>query len=159
MAERNISAFRAVIIMGLIAGTLDISAAIIILAKMRAAFVLRYVASGVFGKEAYTAGPHMIAFGLFFHYLIAMTIATIYFLMFPHLSFLKTNRILNAVLIGLCAWLFMSLVVVPLSQIGPLKMTPEGAIKNIVILIVCIGLPVSLLTSKYYKQIVENSLQ
>ncbi|MGB4846447.1 MAG: hypothetical protein WBP41_00940 [Saprospiraceae bacterium] len=152
------SAISTVLKMGLLAGTLDITAAIVILARMKAAFVLEYVASGVFGKDAYTAGPHMIAFGLFFHYLIAMTIATIYFLVFPRLSFLKTNRVLNAVLIGLMAWLFMSLVVVPLSQIGPLKMTPEGAIKNIAILIVCIGLPVSLLTSKYYKQIKEDSI-
>jgi uncharacterized membrane protein YagU involved in acid resistance len=153
------SAISTVLKMGLLAGTLDITAAIVILARMRAAFVLQYVASGAFGKDAYTAGPHMIAFGLFFHYLIAMTIAMIYFLVFPRLSFLKTNRILNAVLIGLCAWLFMSLVVVPLSQIGPLKMTPEGAIKNIVILMVCIGTPISFLTSKYYKQIADNSEQ
>lgn len=148
-----------VIIMGLIAGTLDISAAIIILAKLRAAFVLRYVASGAFGKDAFTGGPQMVVFGVFFHYLIAMTISVIYFIIYPKLPFLKTNRFLSALLIGICAWLFMSLVVVPLSQIGPLKMTPEGAFKNIAILIVCIGLPVSLLTSKFYKQIVGHTFQ
>lgn len=150
-------AITAVLRMGLLAGTLDITAAIVILAHMRTAYVLQYVASGAFGPKAYTAGPQMIAFGLCFHYLIAMSIATIYFLVFPHLSFLKTNRILNAVLIGLCAWLFMSLVVVPLSHIGLIKMTPEGVIKNILILIVCIGIPISFLTTKYYTRIIDNS--
>jgi len=158
MTQRKSSGFTTILLTGLLAGTLDITAAIIILAKMRAAMVFKYIASGAFGKEAYGAGPQMILFGAFFHYLIAMTITGIYFLVYPRLPFLKTNKLISAVWIGIWAWIFMNLVVVPLSQIGPIKLTPESIIKNIVILIVCIGLPVSFLISRYYQKGQDTSM-
>ncbi|HZV69141.1 MAG TPA: hypothetical protein VFG10_06335 [Saprospiraceae bacterium] len=157
MTQRKSSGFTTILLTGLLAGTLDITAAIVILAKMRAGMVFKYIASGAFGKEAYTAGPQMILFGAFFHYLIAMTITVIYFLVYPRLSFLKTNKILSAAWIGIWAWIFMNIVVVPISQIGPIKLTPESVIKNLVILMVCIGLPVSILISQYYTQARDNS--
>ena len=51
---------------GLIAGTLDISAAILFLANGNAAGVLKYIASGAFGKDAFTGGDEMLAWGVLF---------------------------------------------------------------------------------------------
>jgi len=146
------SAFKTVLTAGLLAGTLDLTAAIVFLAKMKAVPVLKYIASGAFGKAAYTDDPKMVSFGIIFHYLIALTIATIYFLIYPRLSFLKYNTILSAIIIGTCSWAFMNLVVVPMSQIGPSPFNLESAIKNAVILMVCIGLPISILTRHYYQK-------
>ena len=65
---------KAILKTGLIAGTLDILAAIVILAKMNAVGVLQYVASGVFGKEAFSGGTTMAIAGLIFHYIIAFSL-------------------------------------------------------------------------------------
>lgn len=150
MARFLSSPFRTILLSGLIAGTLDISAAIVFLGKLKAAAVLKYVASGAFGKAAYAGDSKMIISGLLFHYLIAFTIATIYFFIYPRLKFLHANKLFSAVLIGGCAWAFMSFIVVPNSQIGPSEFNPESAAKNILILIVCIGLPISIITSEHF---------
>lgn len=78
---------------GLIAGTLDILAAVIIYAvvleKTTAIKILQSIASGVFKKEAYTGGPQMAWYGLGLHYLIALIFAWFYFIIYPYLPFLK----------------------------------------------------------------------
>ena len=62
-----------VLITGLIAGTLDILAAIFLLAGGEATRVFRFIASGAFGKAAFEGGGEMVAWGSFFHYLIAFS--------------------------------------------------------------------------------------
>ena len=59
---------------GVIVGTLDILAAFIQFyskTQKNPIVVLNFIASGIFGKEAFTGGNKMAAFGLFFHYVIA----------------------------------------------------------------------------------------
>ena len=116
---RASSPLRTILLAGFIAGTLDITAAIVFLGKMKAEAVLRYVASGAFGKEAFTGDSKMIVFGLFFHFVIAFTITIIYFFIYPKLKFLHAHFLLSAILIGIFAWAFMTFVVVANSQIGP----------------------------------------
>ena len=58
---------------GLIAGLLDISAAFIQYYSRTGRnplAVLKFIASGVFGKAALTGGTEMILLGLVFHYII-----------------------------------------------------------------------------------------
>lgn len=62
-----------ILIAGLIAGTLDILAAIYLLAGGNAAGVLKYIAAGAFGQAALAGGTEMIVFGLLFHYIIALS--------------------------------------------------------------------------------------
>ena len=136
---------------GLIAGTLDISAAILFLANGNAAGVLKYIASGAFGKDAFTGGDEMLAWGVLFHYLIAMSFATFYFLIYPHLPFLRQNKWINALLYGIFVWATMNLLIVPMSHITSTAFNWVSALKNIAILVVCIGLPISLLADRFYK--------
>ncbi len=59
---------------GFIVGTLDILAAFInyyINTGKSPEPVLKFIASGVFGKSAFTIGNEMLAWGLLFHYGIA----------------------------------------------------------------------------------------
>jgi hypothetical protein len=58
---------------GLIVGTLDILAAFIqffIQTKGNPLIILKYIASGLLGKEAYSGGDTVILLGLILHYLL-----------------------------------------------------------------------------------------
>lgn len=149
---KNNSALKTILLAGLIAGTLDITAAIVFLGNGQIENVLRYVASGFFGKDAFGPNPVMPFYGALFHYLIAMSIAVCYFYAFPRLSFLKFNILLNAILIGVAAWLVTNLLIVPNSQIGRYPSDWMSILKNMAILIVCIGLPISIFTSVFYSK-------
>lgn len=142
------SPVRTVLLAGLVAGTLDITAAIVILGKMNAAAVLRYIASGVFGKTAFTGGSEMIAYGLFFHYLIAFSFTIFYFIISPYISFTRKQKVLSGLVYGVFVWVVMNLVVVPLTHVARGPLTLEGALLNLVILMVCIGLPIALIVRR-----------
>jgi len=140
---------------GLIAGTLDILAAVIIYAvvleKTTAIKILQSIASGVFKKEAYTGGPQMAWYGLGLHYLIALIFAWFYFIIYPYLPFLKKNVILSGILYGILVWIIMNLIVLPIAfPLLPEKHFDFPLLLSILILIVCIGLPIASITRKYY---------
>jgi hypothetical protein len=66
----------------LLAGTLDIVAACIRAYTANGVTpdrVLQYIAAGVFGKSAYTGGYGMMAWGLFFHFIIASACVACFF--------------------------------------------------------------------------------
>jgi len=140
---------------GLIAGTLDILAAVIIYAvvleKTTAIKILQSIASGVFKKEAYTGGPIMAWYGLGLHYLIAFIFAWFYFIIYPYLPFLKKNVILSGILYGIFVWIIMNLIVLPIVfPLLPEKHFDFPLLLSILILIVCIGPPIASITRKYY---------
>jgi hypothetical protein len=137
---------------GLIVGTLDILAAFIqFYSKTQKSpiVVLNFIASGVFGKEALTGGNKMAAFGLLFHYLIAIGFTFLFFALYPKLKEVTKNKLLLGTVYGIFIWLTMQFIVLPLSQAPTLKITLQGAITAILILIVCIGIPLSWLAQRY----------
>lgn len=140
-----------ILIAGLIAGTLDILAGIYLLAGGNAAGVLKYIASGAFGRSAFAVGTEMVVWGLLFHYIIASSWTAVFFLSYPKLSFLRRNKWLNAAAYGVLVWTVMNLVVLPLTNIAPRAFTPSGVVQNAAILVVCIGLPVALLADRFYR--------
>jgi len=134
----------AILLAGLTAGTLDIIAAIFLLAGGNAAGVFRFIAKGALGDAALTGGGEMIALGALFHYIIAFSFTIGYFLVFPHVSFLRKYRVLSGLLYGIFVWLFMQYLVLPLTHNPPGPFSLEDNWKNIVILMFAVGLPVSL---------------
>jgi len=140
--------FSKIITAGLIAGTLDISAACIqyyIRTGKGPENVLKFVASGVFGKDAFTGGLLMSLCGLLFHFLIAFGFTTFFFFIYPRLKFLSFNFFLTAVLYGVFVWTVMNRIVLPLSNAPALPFTWTGAATAAGILIVCIGLPLAII--------------
>ena len=73
---------KVILVAGLVAGTLDILAAFVqtyINTRKGPDIVLKYIASGVFGrKEAFGGGDSMIIWGLLFHFIIAMAFAAFF---------------------------------------------------------------------------------
>jgi uncharacterized membrane protein YagU involved in acid resistance len=149
---------KTILCSGLVAGTCDIIAALtiysIILEKVTGIKLLQSIASGVFKKQAYDGGSIMALWGVFFHYLIAMTFAWFYFIIYPHLPFLKKNAIISGFLYGIFVWIIMNLIVLPLVfPILPEKHLDFPLFLSILILMFCIGLPISFITKKYYSRV------
>jgi hypothetical protein len=147
--------FKAILVTGLLAGTLDALAAIInfyIATGKNPITVFVYIASGAVGKQAYADSKTIALLGLFFHYCFAIIFSAFYFLMYPRLKFLRWNKINAAVIYGIFVWLVMNLVVVPLSRTTRLPFHISNALLAVIILIVCIGIPVSFAASSFYNR-------
>jgi uncharacterized membrane protein YagU involved in acid resistance len=146
--------YRAIGLAGLVAGTMDITAAFIstgLQTGRSPQFVLQSVASGLLGVDSYQQGLRSAALGLVIHFCIAYTWCTVYFIASRALTILLRRAVICGVLYGIVVWLFMNGVVLPLtfhrSFFHPLKSVIIGS----TILMVCIGLPIAVILKKYSK--------
>lgn len=152
MNTRNAKILQA----GLIAGTLDILSAFIYYyiksGKTNFLVIFKFIASGIFGKEAGEGGTGMILAGFILHYAIAFSFTVFFFWLYPKVKVMSKNRIVTAVIYGLFVWTMMNLIVVPLSNTVHRPFKIEGVLINMGILIVCIGLPLSFIANAFYKK-------
>ena len=144
-----------VILTGLLSATMDLCGACLNYMIAHGKFpygILKYIASGVFGKSAMEGGIGSNLWGLFFHYLIAMSLTAFYFFIYPRIKFLQKNVLLSAVIYGLFAWVVTNMIIVPLSAIhGPVIPADWlAAAKAALILVICIGLPDAYFAKKFY---------
>jgi asparagine N-glycosylation enzyme membrane subunit Stt3 len=140
---------------GLIAGTLDISYACIYSYVVRGTSpvrILQSVASGALGAKAFTGGAKTAALGLVFHFLIAIIAAAVFYLASRRLRFLVTQAVICGIFYGVCVYVFMNLVVLPLSAISFKMSYPwPSLIGGLLIHMFGIGLPISLVVRRYSK--------
>ncbi|MDR6763317.1 putative membrane protein YagU involved in acid resistance [Flavobacterium sp. 2755] len=151
-----ISKSKTILFSGLLAGTLDILAAIfvysVILHQTTAEKILQSIASSVFKQHAYTGGAQMVFYGLLLHYFIALAFAYFYYKIYPHVPILKKNIIVSGIVYGIFVWIVMNLIVLPIVFPNlPSKEFDLPLIISVLILIVCIGLPIAFVTKKSYK--------
>jgi hypothetical protein len=152
---RNI--VTAILLTGLVAGTLDgIAAVVNYLDKggKKPEIVFKYIASGVFGSKAFTGGDIMIIWGVFFHFLISYGLTVFYYWLYPRVKWIGrnwTNTIITGLFYGIFAWVVATRVIVPLSKIQqkPFVFTVQTMV-SIAILMIFIGLPISLMARKHY---------
>lgn len=142
----------------LIAGTLDICAAFLsafVKSGAKPGQVLRYVASGVFGRDAFKpeSKAMMSSLGLLFHFLIALSFTLFFYWIYPRLKLQRLNQFLLALIYGLFVWTIMNRVIIPFTNTPGArsgKFDLNNALLNMLILVICIGLPLSLMARKYY---------
>jgi len=150
------SAFKTILIAGLVAGTIDILAAIsvyvLIMKRITTTQLLQGIARGVFGKPAFEGGIKMALAGLGFHFIIAFSFTIFYFFIFPFIPFLKKQRIICGLLYGIFVWCVMNLAILPLLHIADIPTKWDSMARGAIILMLCIGLPISLIVSRYYIQ-------
>jgi hypothetical protein len=154
-SKQNNGFWRTIFWSGLLAGTLDIGAALghyYLKTGKDPMRVMNFIASGVFGTRAFTGGTSMIFWGFLFHFMIAYAITIVFFLLYPRLSILSWNVAVTAVILGIAAWLATNLVIVPLSRTPDIKSGTEQVITGMAILVLCIGLPLSIMAKRYYKR-------
>jgi hypothetical protein len=148
------SAAKTILTAGFIAGTLDISGAIIIYCYIMRALtpvqLLHGIARGVFGDHIIGTDTTMALIGLCFHYIIAYCFAAGYLLVFPYVPFLRRHKIISGLGYGVFVWCIMNCIVLPLSNVHHYPFKWQNALIAVAILMVCIGLPVSIITNKYH---------
>jgi len=156
VAER--SPARAILIGGLIAGALDITYACVFFGIRNHVSPIRIfqsVARGALGQSAFQGGLKTAALGLFFHFLIALIAAAVYFFASRILQFMITNAILSGVLYGACVYFFMYGIVMRVSAIHsttlPWSYPWQVLIPNLLIHMLGIGLPIALAVRRYSK--------
>ncbi len=82
--------------------------------------------------------------GLFFHFLIALLFAAIFFILVARILPAASNTSFSTgILYGLFIWLVMNLLVVPLSSVPKMPFNMGDAILSAAILVVCVGIPIS----------------
>lgn len=137
----------------LLAGTMDIVAACTqayIQNSVSPHTVLKYVASGLFGEQAYQGGFAMALAGLLLHFTIAFACVAIFFALYPKFKVLHHKIALNALIIAIVAWSVTQLAIVPLSKIGPSAVGIKKMLAAMGILFLCIGLPIAYSAKRYY---------
>lgn len=151
-------ALRAILIGGLIAGVFDITYACVFFGFRNHVSPIRIfqsVARGALGNAAFQGGYKTAALGLFFHFLIALIAATIYFVASRALRFMVTHPIICGILYGACVYVFMYGIVMRVSAIHsatlPWNYPWAVLIPNLLIHMLGIGLPIALATRHYSK--------
>lgn len=145
--------WKQIIKTSLIAGVLDITAAFIQSYLSKAVtpdIVLRYIASGLFGKSAFTGGYEYILIGLLIHLFIAFSCTVTYFFVYPKIKLLHKNILLSSLFVALVAWTITTRLIIPISKIQTPPFNLTKAITAISILYFCIGLPISFFTKQFY---------
>jgi len=146
-------AARAIFWGGLWCGVLDISQAFLawgLLMNVPPYRILQSVASGALGPRSFQLGWKSAALGLFFHFVIAFGAATVYWMASRFVRFMVDHPLLAGIFYGECVYLFMNLVVLPLSAIGhrPAITLPQiltGPIGHAVL----VGPPIALAVRQY----------
>lgn len=136
---------------GLLCGTMDITAALIVYGHYGAKPIplLQGIAAGILGPQSLNGGTATAALGLFCHYGIAFGAATVYFLMSRWMPFLLQQAVIFGVLYGIAVYFFMNRIVVPLSNARKFPFSLKMMIIGVVIHIFCVGLPIALMTRKF----------
>ena len=152
MPLRN--ALKPVLVGGLIAGTLDLTAACVS-AWLRSGTtpirVAHFIASGAIGQSSAFAGGYKSALlGVAFHFLIATVATAVFYLASRGLHLLIQWPVPMGLLYGVLVYLFMNFVVLPRSAITQ-RGTPTLSSRVIAALIIMffVGLPIALIVRRY----------
>jgi uncharacterized membrane protein YagU involved in acid resistance len=143
--------FAAVFWAGLIAGTLDITDALVFygLRGVRPVLLLQNIASGLLRASAFRGGLATAAVGLLLHFVIAYSATAVYYLMSRAFAFLNRHFAICGLLYGLGVYLFMNLVVLPLTFPNRHPLAGIALVNGVLAVMLCIGLAVSIVVARY----------
>ena len=109
--------------------------------------MLQSVASGLLGQPAYEGGAQTATLGLCLHFGMAFLIAAIFYFASRKLVFMTQRAVLSGLLYGICVYVVMNFVVLPLSAFPtPMTFTPTRVAINVVAHMILFGLPIALAT-------------
>lgn len=143
----------------LIAGTFDILLVFLesyLLNNIKPEIVLKFITSGLIGVKAFEPNKLLVMLGLMIHYAITAIVAIIYIKPNTFNQFKINNKYLSGILYGLCVWLIMNFIVIPLSNTPTLNRSIFEIAISIIIQIVAVGLPIALGYAKYKNHQLSN---
>jgi hypothetical protein len=143
---------RPVLTATLIAGTLDILAAIglTLLYGRDPMGMLRYVASGPL-PDAMGWGTGGSVLGLAVHFALMAIMATIFVLAATRLRRLWEQPVLWGVLYGLATYVVMNLIVMPLRFGSPIPPPTRAIVTQLFCHIVLVGIPIALVAARHFR--------
>jgi uncharacterized membrane protein YagU involved in acid resistance len=137
---------KRIILAGLIAGTLDALAAVILFPKHYTlhsmAGVFRYISRGIFGNSVAPWGALYPVIGLILHYLIAMIWSAVYVLVL--IRVFKTGSIwAKTILFGSLVWTIMNGFVLPIVGLN-IQYDGWAIMESFSVILFCVSLPICL---------------
>jgi hypothetical protein len=144
--KRSGNAILAIVVGGLVAGTLDLMQAVILFGKN----IPLAIAGGLLGPQAFRGGAGTYILGVLLHFFIACSAAAIYFAASRKLRFLTENPLVCGLFFGAAVQLVMSLVVLPLSALhamGPY--TYRDLVSGFLVHMIIVGLPISFSVQRF----------
>lgn len=152
MAPRSTVALgftRATTAGGTVAGVLDLLAAFLTgaLAGVAPARILESIASGLLGAAAYQAGTPAAVLGTVLHFAIMLVISAAFAATALRAPVLVRHPLRSGAAYGLLVYLVMQYLVLPLSAYPhPVAGSPAVILRGMVIHVLCVGLPIVLIT-------------
>jgi hypothetical protein len=147
--------WKTVLLTGLLVGTTDILYAFISIYVTSGRFpdkMFRYIAGAAVGmKNSQEGGVGMDFLGLFFHYFIALSYTTLFFLGFPRIRFLSYNKFLIGILYGIFVNLTMKFLVLPLSRFPTQPFELARTFIDWIIFGIVFGIPMAISAYRYFK--------
>jgi hypothetical protein len=147
-------AYRAIGWAGLLAGTLDITAALVEsgLEGKGPVHLFQAIAGGLLGMSSFQGGLATAALGAFFHFLIATTAAAVFYLASRKLKLLVQHAIPSGLLYGVAVYIFMNCTVLPMSAYHVKIALPPivQLIRGVAIHMFLVGLPISPMVRKFF---------
>lgn len=142
----------AILRIGLIAGTLDITENLIFnqLRGITPKMVFQYIASGLIGRRSFRGGLASVALGVVLHYFIALGWTAVFYAASRKLAILRRQAVACGVLYGAFVYLFMNLAVLPLSRVPHTRnaITMASRISGVLAVVFCIGVTISVLVRR-----------
>jgi len=105
---------------------------------------LQSVAAGLLGDSSFQGGVGTAALGLVLHYLIASSMAVVYYLAARRWPALWHRPVRLGAAYGLLLYVIMNYVVVPLSAARPGSKDPLWVTFSIAVHVLLIGIPIAL---------------
>jgi hypothetical protein len=111
--------------------------------------VLRYIAGGLLGKDAFAGGAGTAALGLFLHFFISICAAAVFVFAARRWRFLVIRPVVFGALFGIAMFAFMNAIVLPLSMLPPRTTFPLIAMGlDLLSHMFLFGMPIALTAKK-----------
>lgn len=140
VAQVKKNAALAIIVGGLVAGTLDLIQASILFGVK----VPLVIAGGLLGERAFSGGAGTYILGILLHFFIAFSVTTIYYIASRRLTFMLDYPLVCGLFFGIAVELVMSYIVLPISALqdrGPYRL--HDVLQGLIVHMIVIGLPVA----------------
>lgn len=153
--QKRPTALRTLTLSTLYSGLLDASAGALvylIFKGLNPIEVLQYIASGIYGEDAFSGGLLMAGVGLILHFIVAFVFAAGFFIVYPSIKLLSKKIWVTGLLYGLFSWLVMNLVVLPNSNIAKVPFNFISVLE-VIWHMALVGLPIAILTKRHFSNI------
>ena len=134
---------RVALYAGLLAGALDIAAAILLNLQVGPRVVLQSVATGWFGDAAYAGGWTTAGLGLASHFAIMLAFAVVFVAAAVVWPPVRRHWLAAGAVWGVAVWAVMTWVVVPLSASTLPAPDLPAAVQGLVVHVLAVGLPMA----------------